>query len=175
MTRPEVISKYLGWKKSAKQLGACLGIPFSDSEGKLTGYVRLKPDNPRTKSDKFVKYESPVGKPNRIYIPPKTRAARADPAGPLLVTEGEKKAAKADQEGIPCIGLVGVYGWCKKRKNKDAPRELIADLEAVAWQGRIVYIVYDSDLADKPEVQWAEWHLAEALTARGAEIPGETE
>jgi hypothetical protein len=26
-----------------------------------------------------------------------------------------KKALKADQESFPCIGLAGVYGWCKKR------------------------------------------------------------
>ena len=68
-----------------------------------------------------------------------------------MITEGEKKAAKADQEGFPCIGLVGVWGWqqARTRDNPDAARELIPDLAAVAWQGRTVFLVYDSDLADK--------------------------
>src|SRR5207248_1126878 len=137
------------------------------------GYVRLKPSKPRIdgRTGKPVKYESPVGRPNRLYIPPGcTRAALADPSVPLLITEGEKKAAKADQEGFPCLGLVGVYGWQKRRpKGADGKgvglRELIDDLAAVAWQGRVVFLVFDSDAARKKEVRWAGWHLAEALTA----------
>ena len=31
-------------------------------------------------------------------------------------------------------------------------------------------VVFDSDLAEKPEVGWAEWHLAETLRAAGAEV-----
>lgn len=172
---PAAVAKLLGWTSPAKKLGPCLCIPFPGSDGRPTGYVRVKPDRPRTLGGKRVKYESPRKAPNRAYLPPGTLAALADPSAPLLLTEGEKKAAKADQDGFPCVGLVGVNGWQTKRPTgaggtKAGPRELIPDLAAVAWAGRRVYVVYDSDAADKPEVRWAEWHLAEALRAAGADV-----
>jgi hypothetical protein len=167
-TDPRGIGKLLGWRGPADILGPCLVIPFPEPGGTINGYCRVKPDNPRLKNDKKVKYESPVKKGNRVFFPPCTRAGLGDVSVPLIVTEGEKKAAKADQDGFLCLGLVGVYGWQRKRANKDAPRELIPDLKCVAWKGRTVYIVFDSDFADNPMVRWAEWHLAAALTLAGA-------
>jgi putative DNA primase/helicase len=169
--------RILGWKRPPSGMGSFLAIPFFGPDGKPNCFTRLKPDKPRTskKDGKPVKYESPLGAGNRAYFPPGTVAALADPTVPLLLTEGEKKAAAADQNGFPCVGLVGVYGFHKKRKagpdgKKTGPRVLIDDLAAVAWGGRTVYVCYDSDLADKPEVAAAEWHLAEALKARGAVV-----
>jgi hypothetical protein len=152
-------------------------IPFSQADGSPTGYVRLKPDRPRRdRKGRPVKYESPRGQPNRGYLPPGcTPAAAADPRLRLLVTEGEKQAAKAGQEGFPCVGLVGVYGWQKKRpKGPDGkgagPRQLTPDLAAAPWQGRPVYVAFDSDAAGNDKVRWAEWHLAEALRGQGADV-----
>ncbi|CEF48211.1 unnamed protein product [uncultured bacterium] len=174
---PAAVAKLLGRAdhEAVTALGPCLCIPFFGPDGRPLGYVRCKPDNPRVLDGKTVKYESPVGQPNRAYLPPATRAVLADPRVPLLVTEGEKKAARADQDGFACVGLVGVYGWQKKRPTdaggkKTGSRELIPDLAAVAWAGRRVFVVYDSDLADKPEVLLAEWHLAGALRAAGADV-----
>src|SRR5437763_1340594 len=45
-----------------------------------------------------------------------------------------------------------------------------SDPAAVAWPGRRVYIAFDSDLTDKPDVRRAEWHLSEALRAAGADV-----
>jgi hypothetical protein len=119
------------------------------------------------------KYEAPRGRPNRAYFPAGTIPAIANHATPLLITEGEKKAMAADQAGLPCIGLCGVYSWQKARPKEavqaqNAARELIDDLAGIAWAGRPVCIIFDSDAATNGQVQWAEWHLAEALTARGA-------
>jgi putative DNA primase/helicase len=83
----------------------------------------------------------------------------------LLVTEGEKKALKATQEGFPCIGLAGVFGW------KDGKSErLFPTLQRIPWRGREVRIVFDSDIADKPEVQDGESRLAARLSALGARV-----
>src|SRR5262249_28306172 len=71
---------------------------------------------------------------------------------------------------FPTIGLVGVWGWQKKRENKDAPHELIPHLAAVTWEGRTVYLVYDSDLTHKKAVAWAEWYFAQALMAKRATV-----
>jgi hypothetical protein len=131
----------------------------------------LKPDKPRAGDDsKPIKYESPRGKPNRAYFPPGIAEALPQQHKFLLVTEGEKKAAKAMQEGFPAIGLVGVWGWQQKRQSKDEPRELIPDLAGIDWEGRHVYLCYDSDLTEKKDVRWAEWHLAETLKAKGATV-----
>ncbi len=139
-------------------------FPFTDAEGR-NGYCRIKPDHPRTSGGKPVKYESPRGKPNEIYLPPGVAAVLADPTRELLGTEGEKKALAATQAGFPCIGLVGVFGWKPGKKET-----LLPALERVAWQGRKVYIVFDSDIADNPNVQDAESRLAAHLANRGATV-----
>jgi hypothetical protein len=193
------VRELLGWDTRKKDpLGPCLAIPYRDADGNpvllrgedgnpLRGkngeplhYTRLKPDRPRQAKKgkdkgKPVKYESRRGAVVLPYFPPRTLAALKDRTQPLLMTEGEKKAAKADQEGFPCIGLAGVDCWSKPRPKGQSGKpkgkqELSAELAAVAWEGRPVHIVYDSDLAEKRNVQWAEWKLAAALSQRGAVV-----
>jgi Domain of unknown function (DUF3854) len=180
---PDAISARLKWKRPAVGMGDALAIPFFDTDGNLAGYCRLKIDKPRKDKDgKSVKYESPRGSTNLAYIPPGTRAALRDTSIPLLITEGEKKADKADQEGFACVGLVGVYGWVKRSRDAEGKpvgeRELIDDLAAIPWKGRLVYIAFDSDAVTKPQVLHAAYHLAEVLQRRGADVrivrlPGE--
>jgi putative DNA primase/helicase len=175
VTDAEEAGRILGWERPPRDMGPFLAIPFFHPDGAPNFFTRLKPDHPRRHNGKRVKYESPRGTPNRAYFPPRTIAALPDPTAPLVLTEGEKKAAAADQHGIPCVGLVGVYGFHKKRAAgpdgvKAGPRALIDDLAAVAWGGRTVYVCYDSDLAEKWEVRRAEWHLAETLRAAGAVV-----
>jgi putative DNA primase/helicase len=150
-----------------------LVIPYFAPDGTPLAYARLKPDKPKANRGK---YEAPRRQGNQAYFPPRTRPAVADPAIPLLVTEGEKKAAKADQEGFPCVGLAGVWNWTGGN-NKDDPeavKNLIPSMAGVAWQGRPVFIAFDCDPESKPDtrrnVAYAEWHLAETLTARGAVV-----
>jgi putative DNA primase/helicase len=173
---PASIQGILRWKCYSGELGDCLVIPFFDVDGKPTGYGRLKPDRPRlTKDGKLIKYESPRGLPNRAYFPPATWAKLHDPACLLLITEGEKKAAKADQHGFRCIGLVGVYGWQRRRLRDttgkpQGERQLIDCLVSVPWKGRLVFICFDSDATTNPDVRRAQWHLAETLSRLGARV-----
>jgi hypothetical protein len=111
------------------------------------------------------------------YFPPAgaTAKALAEPGTPILVTEGEKKAARADQDGFPCIGLSGVWSWMKKRP-RDArgtgtgPYKLLDALAAIDWTNRLVYIVFDSDAVTNTNVQDAERRLADALSLAGANV-----
>jgi Domain of unknown function (DUF3854) len=174
---PASIETVLRWKDYNGELGHCLAVPFVDADGRPTDYCRLKPDRPRkAKGDgKPIKYESPKGVSNRPFFPPGTLASLANLAAPLVITEGEKKAAKADQEGLACIGLPGVWAWHKKRpKDRDgksqSKRELIAGLASIAWKGRLVYLCFDSDAAANANVRKAEWHLAEVLARHGAAV-----
>ncbi|HEV3436964.1 MAG TPA: DUF3854 domain-containing protein, partial [Gemmata sp.] len=182
-----LLGDYLSVRSAAK-FGPCLVIPyygpsgvplsFLNGDGKAHPFVRLKPDKPRTdkgNNKRKVKYESPIGTICHAYFPPGTRAALSNPSVPLIITEGEKKAACADQCGLPCIGLGGFWSWQVRRpKDKDGkgtgPRELIPDLSAVVWAGRRVTIAFDSDIADKPELKWSEWYLAELLSEAGADV-----
>jgi hypothetical protein len=163
---PSAVGQLLNWRSPATALGDCLVIPFRRPDGSpipLAEFCRLKPNRPRVQDGRAVKYEQPGGKPLHAFFPPGTISALADPARPLIITEGEKKAAKADQEGVPCIGLTGVDCWTQGG-------QMIADLAAVAWQGRTVTIVFDSDAASKPAVRGAEERLARALSSRGAAV-----
>ncbi|MCH8242372.1 MAG: DUF3854 domain-containing protein, partial [Planctomycetes bacterium] len=149
-----------------KRVGTALVFQFRDEHGELNGYKRLKFDAPRKdRNGKPIKYESPVGERNRVYIPKGTLSVLTDTKTELIITEGEKKAAKADQDGFPCIGLVGVFGW------KDGKSErLLPHLETIEWKDRRVYIVFDSDLNEKPEIRDAESRLAAQLKYRGARV-----
>jgi putative DNA primase/helicase len=43
-------------------------------------------------------------------------------------------------------------------------------LAAIPWQGRSVYIAFDSDATENINVRWAEYHLAQALSKKGATV-----
>ncbi len=190
---PERVRAFLGGylsTKTARALGACLAFPFLDADGKLVTwlppegsspggprpFVRFKPDKPRKRDGKTVKYESPLGSGNRVYFPPGIGAAVVDPTKELVIVEGEKKALAGTQDGFPTLGLSGVWNWALKRPKDPTtgrgtgPRKLIDDLEQIHWQGRRVVIVFDSDLKEKPEVEWARWCLAQTLTKHGADV-----
>jgi putative DNA primase/helicase len=160
---PAAGGKLLNWNGPARMLGTCLVFPYPNASGESSGYCRIKPDKPRVKNGKPHKYEAPLGQGNRLYFPPGTLSVLSHPSTPLLITEGEKKALKADQEGFPCIALSGVDCGMKDG-------ELIADFGAIPWQGRTAYIVFDSDAATNRNVQWAEWRLAEGLGELGADV-----
>jgi putative DNA primase/helicase len=177
LSDPTAVRQALRWARYDGLLGPCLSIPFFDTAGQPMGYARLKPDAPRKSREdgKPVKYESPKGSQNLAYFPPWTRTVLKDAAVPLVITEGEKKAARADQDCVACVGLVGVYGWQRRRdKGKDGrprgERQLIAGLAGLPWKGRTVVLCFDSDAADNPHVRRAEWHLAEVFTRHGAVV-----
>ena len=83
---------------------------------------------------------------------------------PLILTEGELKAAKACKEGFPTIGIGGVYNWRSRKLGLD----WLPSLEPVKWVKRNVYICFDSDYKTNPMVCAALRELAEELHRRGA-------
>jgi len=148
---------------------SCLAFPYQDTDGDGTPpYIRIKPDTPHVISGKPAKYLTPKGAGNRLYIPPGVEANLRDPSRPLLITEGEKKALKATQEGLDCVGLSGVWSWRGNLGNgKSGP---IPDLDRVEWHGREVVILFDTDSPEKPEVRIAEKALALHLKRKGAMV-----
>jgi hypothetical protein len=88
----------------------------------------------------------------------------SDTAQPLIITEGELKAAKACAAGFPTIGIGGVYNWRAHRLGI----EWLPSLEPVDWRRRNVYVCFDSDFATNVMVCSALKELAEELSRRGA-------
>jgi hypothetical protein len=157
------ITAILGCKRFPQRCLPAIVFPFVDAEGR-NGYARIKPDNPRLDNNKKpIKYESPRGKQNQIYIPPGVAEKLSIAEQELFLTEGEKKSLCATQNSFPCIGLVGVFGWKPAKSETLTPA-----LERVEWKGRRVFINFDSDISEKPEVQDAESRLAAQLQKRGA-------
>ncbi|HEX3999422.1 MAG TPA: phage/plasmid primase, P4 family [Pirellulales bacterium] len=161
-TNPRQLTVMLGWRKPTKGLAPALVFPFTGLDGR-SSYCRIRPDAPRKVKKKPVKYESPRGQANRIYLPPGIPPFLVNVESELVFTEGEKKALAATQAGFPCVGLVGVYGF--KAKGREA---LLPDLECVTMDGRRVFIAFDSDLERNLDVQSAETRFAKLLSDRGA-------
>ncbi|MGE5444529.1 MAG: DUF3854 domain-containing protein [Ignavibacteriales bacterium] len=135
----------------------------------VPGYYRLKLRREIETEDSKIKYLSPLkelGKGNRAYILPEVEKILKNysPDKPILVTEGEKKSAKATFEGFPCIGLSGVWMF------GDSDNDFLPDLDQYSWKNRTVFIVFDSDITGKHGVKQAELRLAIELMNRGARV-----
>jgi len=83
------------------------------------------------------------------------------------VTEDEFKGLKATQEGFPCVALPGVWSWKRRLHGVSFP---IPDLDRVEWRERVVGVVFDGDLVQKPPVAWAEHALVKELRRRGTRV-----
>ena len=168
---PQEAARILSWGRPAEWLEACLVYPFPDVQGRMSGFARLKPDQPRAERGKAVKYEQPRGAPPRAYFPPGVIAAIAEPGQTIGIVEGEKKALAAYQAGFPCIGLTGVFAWTSGRDDDGkGERLLIPDLAAIDWNRRIVWICFDTDENRNPNVNHARAELARILSALGAVV-----
>ncbi len=156
-TSHEAVHRLLNSKALRARNMPCLVIPFSAE------FSRVRPDNPRTSQDKVVKYESPRDRGQRVYVPLDVAKYAQDADQELIITEGEFKALAATQEGFPTIGLVGVLGWKESRRE-----ELLGELLHIKWQGRRVYLAFDSDIDRKQHVRDGLARLAKLLTNAGA-------
>jgi putative DNA primase/helicase len=172
----KVVERYLNWTYGAAKLGPCMAFPYRSPDGAKTGFARFKPDNPRINGKKTYKYESPAGKPLRLYFSPTATAeALADTSTPLFIVEGEKKTLRGAQEGLVAVGIAGVWAWQVAREEGDdgkktGPRKLLPDFDLIQWRGRVVYLIFDSDVAVNPNAAWGEYHLAVLLQTRGVDV-----
>lgn len=156
----------LGFSKPQRRVPA-LVVPIWGVTGEIASY-QIRPDTPRVINGKAVKYETPKGTRIVVDVPPGARPRLHDPATPLFVTEGAKKADAAVGRGMCCIDLLGVWNW--RGTNDDGGLTSLADWELVALKHRTVYVVFDSDVTTKPAVHGALTRLKAFLELRGAEV-----
>ena len=149
-------------------------IPYFDIDGKQTKFWRYRYLKPPAQTGfaalakKPLRYVQPGKTVNEIYLPPvvKWRDVAAEPLQPIVITEGEFKAACVSiNTDHPCIGLGGVWSWKAQRERLP----ILPMFKQIKWTGRPVFICFDSDAVTNPMVMQAENALAKALTGLGAE------
>jgi hypothetical protein len=169
--RPAVHAKAMdmAWLEAQDIEGGC--IPFLNFAGKPTGFQRtrvfgnIKPLKGKKKAPKFLQAE---GSGVHLYFPPLVDwvSIAKDPKIAILVTEGEVKSIAAAQLGFACLAVTGVECWSTKDDNGHS--NLIDDFGLIDWQGREVFVAYDSDAVTNPHVRAAEDRLMKALYDLGA-------
>jgi hypothetical protein len=141
------------------QVESLLEIPYGD------GFSRYKvfPAGLRTKNGTF-RYLQPDKTGAHLYLPPTLPPGiLQDPTKPLGIAEGEKKALKGTQDGLPCVGIGGLWNWLQHGR-------LLETFEAITLQGRTVTLWPDSDVWRRQGLLAAVYRLGAALEARGAHV-----
>lgn len=146
-----------------------MGQPLSDwPKGKPFFRVRYleEPQGLDAITKKQPRYAQVIGTAPVAYLARTQNWAEllTDTSKPLIITEGEFKAAKACKEGFPTIGLGGVYNW--RALKIGVP--WLPSLEPFSWVRRSVYLCFDSDIRTNTMVQAALKELADELQSRGA-------
>lgn len=157
--------------KAVKKKVVSYKIPYFSIDGKQTSFYRIRfLEDPSKfgKSKKPQRYSQPPDTEPHLYFPPLIdwKKIAKDTNVAIIITEGEKKSAKACKEGLPCIGLGGVWSFMSAKHNKP----LIDDFDKIEWQGREVHLVFDSDLSTNAQVSKALSILSKRLSNLGANI-----
>lgn len=157
----------LGYSKAQRRIPGLL-IPLHAPDGSEAGVV-YRPDSPRLNNkDKAVKYEGVPNSSQRLDVPKRCHPQRGDPGVEAWITEGAKKADALASRGVFSINLSGVWGF--KGRNELGASVLLADFDLIAWKGRRVYIVFDSDVTTKHQVRKALERLEAHLVRMGARV-----
>jgi hypothetical protein len=148
-------------------------IPYFNSDGKPTGYARLRnlkqsqefgPAKKKTKT----KYLQKTNTAPHLYMPPihdwnqyrnfdgKLELDR------LVITEGEKKAICACMHDIPCVALGGVDAFMSGKRDI----LLLEEFDEFDLTATEIEICYDSDLNTNESVRKAMARLAKELNSR---------
>lgn len=148
-------------------------IPYFDAQGlpaRSFNYRLHKGIERKDGSTKRLRYCKPLKTDNLIYFPPGFAALYAKNKY-VIITEGEKKAAKAVQEGFPCVAIGGVWNWFDNaRRNTEKLEGLkisyrtrpLDSLLAIAMERKIV-LMFDSDAQENDQVRAALRVLSDAL------------
>jgi putative DNA primase/helicase len=159
---PRLIRKKLGF--DFPNLNSMYEIPYPGCEG--FSRFRCFP----AEGKQVARYMQPKDSGNHLYIPTAVASKLSDPTTTLYITEGEKKALKACQEGLACIAIGGLWNY------RDNDGGLISDFDKITWEGRTVFIVPDNDYLKpnihgyKKNLEQAVQELACALIDKGAKV-----
>jgi hypothetical protein len=175
---PKVIKERDAWMAvNAKELSAlgfmghqqlvpALVLPVWSVNGQIAMY-QIRPNTPRTKHDKTIKYETPAGARMVLDAHPRVRPLLNNPQNPLYITEGIRKADAAVSMGLCCVALLGVTNW--RGTNANGGKTPLICWQSIALNGRTVYITFDSDSATNLMVLRQAVALGEYLESKDAQ------
>src|SRR5215475_1542971 len=139
--------KQLGFGEAQCRLAPGLLVPILGRDGAPVHY-QFRPDTPRSKGPgKTIKYETLAGRGMRLDFGVGQADSLANPAIPLIITEGVKKGDCLRTHGYCVIVLPGVWNW--RGSNEFGGKAALPDWEDVALNDRQVCIIFDSDVATK--------------------------
>jgi hypothetical protein len=120
-------------------------LPYFQLDGTPNCFSRWRLFPPIKTEHGTRKYHQPAGSDPHLYLPPMLdwRAIAADASHPVVICEGEKKAAALCQAGLACLGLSGAWGWMERWD--DVHRLLLPLLDPFIWKGRAIEVTPDSD------------------------------
>jgi hypothetical protein len=144
-------------------------MTFTDERGHVRRFQRVRPLGPRPLD--APKFLQPRNSGTRVYFarhPAVDWATElSDPTRSLIVTEGETRslagAVRDPELPLPVISITGVD--CGQIDGKLHP-----DLAGIPWQGRQVFLAFDSDVARKPDARHGIDKLIALLTSEGAQV-----
>lgn len=148
------------WARRDDTLLEGLLIPLYRATGEQISY-QYRPDRTPKIKGKARKYASSAGRPSVVDVHPHNTERIKDTGVPLWITEGVKKADALTSAGLCAVALAGVYNWRSKLGS-------LGDWEDIPLKGREVFICFDSDAADNPNVARAMARLGAWLRSKGA-------
>lgn len=179
--KPDFYQQFLGYCPSDKIDGYAIPYCYPESGVYMTcpnghHFVRIKFREPISisESKKPMKYATPLHGGVRVFIPKGAHEkVIKNIRETLYITEGEKKSIKATQEGFPCFGLCGIWGWMESKVFRQNQYEINRDLIPYV-KSRKVCLIYDSDAQETPEKK-KNFHdcavkFAESLNYLGARL-----
>src|SRR5262249_42704840 len=156
-----------GFSKAQAKTAPALGIPLWDVHGQRHGW-QLRPDTPRQFANGTLgKYEMPKGDHNILDIHPHVQPMLGEPHVPLWITEGVRKGDALASLGQCTIAFPGGV-WGFRGTNEHGGKVILPDWQHVALNDRLVYVVFDSDLYQKPNVAAALKALYTLLRSKQA-------
>jgi hypothetical protein len=183
-------AELVGRRSSATTDYAGIVIPNFWPGERTPREYRLRRDHPTLERQpdgtikEVAKYLSPPGRGNLLYFPPDTFPERLDDRSiPAVITEGELKSlalwrmsAELELNWL-IIGLSGVWNWKGvvekitddqgRRRDVHGP---IPDLTRIEWADRLLYVVFDANVATNAKVLQARTALARNRAESGAQV-----
>lgn len=144
-------------------------FPYFDIDGSLLeigeGFAKRKFSRKKLKEPKGKqKYVQAKHTGCHLYLPPVLDWVKiANSEDEIWITEGEKKSICACVNGLPCIGLSGVFNWLERDG-------VIPELENFPLDHRQISIVFDADYRSNPQVMDALVRLYRYLESRHCEV-----
>jgi hypothetical protein len=174
-------------------------IPYFDVQGeRITEFCRIKLTPAiEVEPGKIVKYVQPPNSTTHAFLPKQIPASIwLDPEIPIIITEGEKKAIAAAQAGLVCMAIGGVDSWHTRTFKLKAPEiqresaksknlvvkltdptaieelheQIVAEFLQLPWDGRKVFLCFDTEQPFNVHVQRALFELAVWLMGEGASV-----